>query len=274
MNTPSDTDTCPSPTQIRVACIEVYQWCIVRWVYIRMKNRVLNRGSQTASLEKNKLDSKTEVKHYAVCIVDLTSALGHVARLLTNGLHAPSGGAPRQKCCWGPQRACTGLQRWPFKNTQFTSLMHSAHCLPFSAKMMHLSTSFYGLKSLYQKKGDIRAQLGSELHAKEATTEYSDSVFQVACSVLHSSSSFAFSVGPIHCQAAHTAGARSGIVVLIHIRLPRSNPSHLTAPTAKCLWTLLVHWPWQINKSRVGLTNLIRGTKKQVESLCRGWVKI
>lgn len=88
---------------------------------------------------------------------------------------------------------------------------------------------------LSENKGDNTAQLCSELHAKEVTTQCGDSVFKVAYSVLRSSSSFAFTVERIPCQPAHMARPRSCIVLLAHARLPGSNPSQLTASKAKCL---------------------------------------
>lgn len=173
------------------------------------------------------------------CIVDLTLALEHGVRLLANGLHALSGGAPlarfllrpRESLHWSPRRTMKNHLIYP------VYINHSVHLLPYflcpNDALVHILLWTQILLS--ENKGNIRAQLRSELHAKEATTECSDSVFQVACS---------FCARPLHlhsqwstflCQAAHTARPRSGIVLLIHIRLPGSNPSHLTAPTAKCL---------------------------------------
>lgn len=76
-----------------------------------------------------------------------------------------------------PREPAPGFHRGHMKKTFKTpSLHHSSspsYCPTFffSAQIMHLSTSFYGLKSFYQKTRAISEHgSGSELHAKEATT--------------------------------------------------------------------------------------------------------
>lgn len=147
----------------------------------------------------------------------------------------------------------------------------------FLPKLCTCPHPFMDWNPFIRKQGRYQSTArGVSCMPKKRLREYSDSVFQVTplCSALHSSSSFAFTVERVPRRAAHTARPRSGIVLLMHIRLPRSNPSHLSAPAAKCLWIPPAHWPWQINKSQVGLTNLIRAREKQVESPCRGWLKV
>lgn len=74
-------------------------------------------------------------------------------------------------------------------------------------------------------KADIMARCMTQVHTKEVRRRVD--VFQVAPSVPVVSPYICIS---ILCQAAHRARPRSGIVLLIHIRLPGPPPSHLSAP--------------------------------------------
>lgn len=78
---------------------------------------------------------------------------------------------------------------------------------------------------LSEYKGGIMAQCMTEVHT-ERREEWSGSVPSGSfCPVL-----FSWILIFILCQAAHRVRPRSGIVLLIHIRLPGSPPSQMTAP--------------------------------------------
>lgn len=153
-------------------------------------------------------------------------------QLLTNALCA-HGGAPVENLAEGPRESALASteNRYPVYISHAVHLPPYYFCVSYALVHILLWTEIL----LLENKRDIIAQFRSDLHAKEATADFSDSVFQVARSVLHTSRSFAFTAERVPCQAAHTARPRSGVVLLTHIRLPRSNPSHLTAPRAKCL---------------------------------------
>lgn len=92
---------------------------------------------------------------------------------------------------------------------------------------------FEGLESFYLNIEET-LQHRIELNAKEAQSTVT--AFQVARFLLSIplSPPFAFAFTFL-ARRLHKARPRSGIVLLIHITLPGSTPSHLTAPMAKRL---------------------------------------
>lgn len=114
---------------------------------------------------------------------------------------------------------------------------------------------------LSQNKGNIRLELRSESHAKEATKRSVVTQFSGGVHALHLHSQWSTSFA----NRLTRRGQGQVLSCSYTSDFPGPAPHTWLASTPKRLWTLLVHWLRQINKSRMGLVDLIRASEKQVK---------